>query len=49
MNAKTVKLLKKYAQAKGISEKQVKREWLGKSQFEKDKSKQSMLAELVKN
>ncbi|WCL49079.1 hypothetical protein [Leptospira sp. GIMC2001] len=48
MNAKTVKILKKYAALKGISDKQIKREWLGKSQNEKDKKKQEMVKELTK-
>ncbi|MCG9873941.1 MAG: hypothetical protein MH321_04050 [Leptospiraceae bacterium] len=48
MNAKTVKLLKKFATLKGISDKQIKREWLGKSPVEKDKKKQEILKELTK-
>jgi hypothetical protein len=49
MNNKTAKLLKKYAQSKGISDKQAKREWQGISHQAKDKMKQSILKELVKN
>ncbi|MCC5815547.1 MAG: hypothetical protein JJT78_12390 [Leptospira sp.] len=48
MNAKTVKLLKKFASLKGISDKQIKREWLGISQVAKDKKKQEMIQELAK-
>lgn len=48
MNQKTVKLLKKYATMKGISEKQIKREWQGQSNLAKDKKRQEMLKELVK-
>jgi hypothetical protein len=48
MNAKTVKLLKKYASLKGISDKQIKREWLAKTPVEKDKTKQQMTSELTK-
>ncbi len=48
MNAKTVKLLKKYATMKGISKKQIKREWMGKSYMEKDVRKQEILKELKK-
>lgn len=49
MNAKTVKLLKKYAQMKGIPKKQIIREWLGKPHFEKDLKKQQILAEMKKS
>ncbi|PJZ71276.1 hypothetical protein CH373_01880 [Leptospira perolatii] len=48
MNQKTSKLLKKYAEAKGISEKQMKREWLVLNQQQKDKKRQEILKELVK-
>lgn len=49
MNAKTVKLLKKYASLKGISDKQIKREWLGRSPREKDNKKQEIIQELAKS
>lgn len=49
MNAKTVKLLKKFATLKGIPDKQVKREWMGKTPVEKDKKKQEILKELTKS
>ncbi|GBF51117.1 hypothetical protein LPTSP4_26480 [Leptospira ryugenii] len=48
MNSKTAKLLGKYAVQKGVSEKQLKREWLSLSQFEKDKKRQEILKEIVK-
>lgn len=48
MNAKTVKILKKYASLKGISDKQIKREWLGQTPQAKDKKKQEMIQELAK-
>lgn len=48
MNAKTVKLIKKFASLKGISEKQAKREWLGKSPVQKDKQRQEIAKELAK-
>ncbi|BDA77270.1 hypothetical protein LPTSP3_g02000 [Leptospira kobayashii] len=48
MNAKTAKILGKFATFKGVSEKQLKREWQGLSQFDKDKKRQEILKELVK-
>ncbi len=48
MNQKTAKLLKKFAQAKGLSEKDVKREWLVLNEFQKDKKRQEILSSLVK-
>ncbi|WP_167882063.1 MULTISPECIES: hypothetical protein [Leptospira] len=48
MNQKTAKLLKKYAEAKGINEKQIKREWLVLNEFQKDQKRQEILKELVK-
>ncbi len=48
MNQKTAKLLKKYAEAKGINEKQIKREWLVLDQTQKDQKRQEILKELVK-
>ncbi|EQA35646.1 hypothetical protein LEP1GSC050_3636 [Leptospira broomii serovar Hurstbridge str. 5399] len=48
MNQKTAKLIKKYAEAKGISEKQIKREWLVLNQQQKDAKRQEILKELVK-
>ncbi|MBE7412733.1 MAG: hypothetical protein L6Q54_02055 [Leptospiraceae bacterium] len=48
MNQKTVKLLKKFAKAKGISEKDIKREWLVLNEFQKDKKRQEILSALVK-
>ncbi|MDZ4728058.1 MAG: hypothetical protein SH817_18030 [Leptospira sp.] len=48
MNAKTAKILGKYAVLKGVSEKQLKREWQSLSQFDKDKKRQDILKEIVK-
>lgn len=48
MNQKTAKLLKKYAEAKGISDKQIKREWLVLNETQKDQKRQEILKELVK-
>ncbi|WP_167880162.1 hypothetical protein [Leptospira fletcheri] len=48
MNQKTAKLLKKYAEAKGFSEKQLKREWLVLNQQQKDAKRQEILKDLVK-
>ncbi|EPG73690.1 hypothetical protein LEP1GSC058_3649 [Leptospira fainei serovar Hurstbridge str. BUT 6] len=48
MNQKTAKLIKKYAEAKGINEKQIKREWLVLNQQQKDAKRQEILKELVK-
>ena len=48
MNQKTVKLLKKYADLKGIDKKQIKREWLSLNEMEKDKKRQEIVSVLVK-
>lgn len=48
MNQKTVKLLKKYADLKGIDKKQIKREWLSLNEIEKDKKRQEIVSVLVK-
>jgi hypothetical protein len=48
MNAKTAKIIGKYAILKGISEKQLKRDWLSLSQTDKDKKRQEILKEIVK-
>ncbi len=49
MNAKTAKLLGKFATQKGISEKQLKRDWMSLPQNEKDKKRQEILKEIVKS
>jgi coenzyme F420-reducing hydrogenase delta subunit len=48
MNQKTVKLLKKYADLKGIDKKQIKREWLSMNESEKDVKRQEIVSVLVK-
>lgn len=48
MNAKTIKLLKKYAQMKGIPKKQIIREWLGQPHYMKNQKKQEILSEMKK-
>ncbi|ABZ96394.1 MULTISPECIES: hypothetical protein [Leptospira] len=48
MNAKTAKILGKYATFKGVSEKQLKRDWLSLSHIEKDKKRQEILKEIAK-
>ncbi|WP_167884126.1 hypothetical protein [Leptospira idonii] len=48
MNSKTAKILGKFATLKGVSEKQLKREWLALSHVDKDKKRQEILKELVK-
>lgn len=48
MNEKTVKLLNKYAELKGINKKQIKREWTALNESEKDKKRQEILSTLVK-
>ncbi|MCZ8157571.1 MAG: hypothetical protein O9264_15720 [Leptospira sp.] len=49
MNAKTAKIIGKFAILKGIPEKQIKREWSSLSQNDKDKKRQEILKELVKS
>ncbi|AYV55734.1 hypothetical protein EFP84_09575 [Leptospira kmetyi] len=48
MNQKTAKLLNKYAELKGVSSKQIKREWLVLNEHQKDQKRQEILKELVK-
>ncbi len=48
MNQKTAKLLNKYAELKGISSKQIKREWLVLNEHQKDQKRQEILKELMK-
>ncbi|EMF81674.1 hypothetical protein LEP1GSC188_2369 [Leptospira weilii serovar Topaz str. LT2116] len=48
MNQKTAKLLNKYAELKGVSLKQIKREWLVLNEHQKDQKRQEILKELVK-
>ncbi|AMX57201.1 hypothetical protein LEP1GSC016_3119 [Leptospira borgpetersenii serovar Hardjo-bovis str. Sponselee] len=48
MNQKTAKLLNKYAELKGVSSKQIKREWLILNEHQKDQKRQEILKELVK-
>ncbi|EMM71829.1 hypothetical protein LEP1GSC038_4069 [Leptospira weilii str. 2006001855] len=48
MNQKTAKLLNKYSELKGISSKQIKREWLVLNEHQKDQKRQEILKELVK-
>lgn len=48
MNAKTVKILRKYANLKGLDLKNLKREWLSLNEFQKDKKRQEYLAALAK-
>jgi hypothetical protein len=48
MNQKTVKILKKYSDLKGINIKQLKREWLSLDESTKDIKRQEMLSVLVK-
>lgn len=48
MNAKTIKILRKYANLKGLNIKNLKREWLSFNEFEKDKKRQEYLSALSK-
>lgn len=48
MNAKTVKILRKYANLKGLDIKNLKREWLSLNEFQKDQKRQEYLAALSK-
>jgi len=48
MNQKTVKLIKKYASLKGVSEKQIKLEWMNLNKSERDIKRQEYLSNLVK-
>ncbi|MCB1189195.1 MAG: hypothetical protein H7A23_04035 [Leptospiraceae bacterium] len=48
MNQKTAKLLKKYGQLKGLSEKNLKREWMSMNKMEKSKKRKEYLSILEK-
>ena len=48
MNQKTVKILKKYSDLKGLNPKTLKREWLSLSESQKDIKRQEYLAALSK-
>lgn len=48
MNQKTVKIIRKYADLKGIEPKALKREWLSLNESQKDIKRQEFLAALAK-
>lgn len=48
MNIKTAKIIRKYANLKGINEKDLKREWYSLDESQKDIRRQEYLASLAK-
>jgi hypothetical protein len=48
MNAKTAKIINKYADLKGLNPKQIKREWNSLSESQKDIKRQEILEALPK-
>ena len=48
MNQKTVKLLKKYADLKGLNEDDLKKEWMSLGQHEKSSKRQEILSSFLK-
>lgn len=48
MNQKTVKLLKKYADLKGLNEEDLKKEWMSLGQHEKSSKRQEILSSFLK-
>ena len=49
MNQKTAKIIRKFAELKGIETKTLKREWLSMNESQKDIKRQEYLAALAKN
>jgi hypothetical protein len=48
MNQKTAKIIRKFAELKGIETKTLKREWLSMNESQKDIKRQEYLAALAK-
>jgi hypothetical protein len=48
MNQKTAKVIKKYAELKGINSKSLKKEWLSLNESQKDIKRQEYLSALAK-